>query len=223
MKTEDLIVGLARDSGLVRRLPHPWVRAAVWVTATTIYLAGLVLFMAPPGRLGAAFVDLRFSFEQVAAGLVGLTAGAAALTTVVPGRSRRVLVAPIVAGVLWSGTVAFGGVQDALQYGATGIPLRTDWPCVAAIVLTGSLPAAGLVHMLRRGAPLTPRITVALAVLAAAAFANVTACLVRPHDSSLTVLVWHGTSVLALCGVAGVLGTSVLKWSWSTHLEGTQP
>src|SRR5688572_8449118 len=98
MKTEDLIVGLARDVRPVRRLRHPWLRASMWVAATTIFLAGVVLFMAPPGHLIAAFTDLAFLFEQLAAGLVGLTAAAAALGTVVPGRSRRVFIAPIAAG-----------------------------------------------------------------------------------------------------------------------------
>jgi hypothetical protein len=224
MKTEDLIVGLARDLRPVRRLRHPWLRATMWVAATILYLAGIVLFMAPPGRLGAAVVDLRFLFEQLAAGLVGLTAGGAALATVVPGYTRRVFIAPIAASVLWIGLVTIGGVQDVLRHGATGIPLQTDWPCVTAIVMTGALPAVALVYMLRRGAPLTPRMTLALAVLSAAALANVSACLVRPHETSITVLLWHGTTVLALCGVAGLLGTSVLKWTWpSTHLEGAQP
>lgn len=107
-------------------------------------------------------------------------------------------------------------MQDLLRYGATGIPLHTDWPCVVAIVMTGALPAVALVGMLRRGAPLTPRMTLAFAALSAAALANVGACLVRPHDTSITVLLWHGTTVIALCGVAGLLGTSVLKWTWSS-------
>jgi hypothetical protein len=220
MKTEDLMAGLARDVRPVRRLRHPWLRATMWVAATTIYLAAVVLLMAPPGRLAAAFGDLRFLFEQLAAGLVGLTAGAAALATVVPGRSRRVFIAPIAAGALWSIIVAIGCAQDALRYRATGIPLQTDWPCVVAIVMIGALPAVALVHMLRRGAPLTPRITLALAGLSAAALANVSACLVRQHDTSLTVLLWHATTVLALCGAAGLLGTSLLKWTWASPWPG---
>jgi len=207
MKTEDLMAGLARDVRPVRRLRHPWLRATTWVAATTIYLAAVVLLMAPPGR------GLRF--EQLAAGLVGLTAGAAALATIVPGRSRRVFMAPIAAGALWITIVAIGCVQDALRYRATAIPIQMDWPCVAAIVMIGALPAVALVHMLRRGAPLTPRITLALAALSVAALANASACLVRQHDTSITVLLWHGTTVLALCGAAGLLGTSLLKWTWS--------
>jgi hypothetical protein len=215
MKTEDLIVGLAREAGPVQRLRHPWLRATGWVAATTTYLAAVVLFMAAPGRLVAAFGDPRFSFEQLAAGLVGLTAGAAALATVVPGYGRRVWIAPIAAGVMWIAILAIGGVQDLLRYGTTGIPLHTDWPCVVAIVTTGALPALALVGMLRRGAPLAPRMTLVLAALSAAALANVIACIARPHDSSITVLLWHGTTVLGLCGVGGLLGTSVLKWTWS--------
>jgi hypothetical protein len=215
MKTEDLIVGLARDASPVQRLRHPWLRATVWVAATTVYLAGVVLFMAPAGRLGAAFADPRFSFEQFAAGLVGLTAGAAALASVVPGSGRRILIAPIAAGVLWMAIVAIGVVQDLLRYGTTGIPLHTDWPCVVAIVMIGALPAIALVGMLRRGAPLAPRMTLFLATLSAAALANVSACLMVPHDTSITVLLWHGTTALALACGAGVVGTSVLDWKLS--------
>jgi hypothetical protein len=214
MKTEDLIVGLARDAGPVRRLWHPWRRATMWVAATTAYLAGVLLLMAPPDRLILAFGDLRFSLEQLTAGLVGLTGGAAALATVVPGYGRRVLIGPIAAGLLWIAIVAIGGVQDLLRYGASGIPLHADWPCVVAIVVAGIPPVIALVHMLRRGAPLTPRLSLVLAVLSAAALANVIPCLVRPHDTSITVLLWHGTTVLVLCGVAGVLGSSTLTWAW---------
>src|SRR5688572_5562221 len=140
MKTEDLIAGLARDAHPVRRLPHPWLRAAMWTTATAIYLAVVVVLMAPPGRLSAAF-ELRFSFEQLAAGLLGLTAAAAALATVVPGYRRRVFIAPVAASTMWIVIVGIGGLQDLLRYGSTGVPLQTDWPCVVGIVLTGALPA----------------------------------------------------------------------------------
>ena len=81
------------------------------------------------------------------------------------------------------------------------------------IVATGALPAAGLLHMLRQGAPVTPHLTMALAALSAVALANVTACLVRSHDSSVTVLLWHGTSALVIAGVAALLGSSILKWT----------
>jgi hypothetical protein len=214
MKTEDLIVGLARDAGQVRRLRHPWRRATLWFAATTAFLGGVLLLMAPPDRLTLALGDLRFSLEQLTSGLVGLTASAAALATVVPGYGRRVLIGPIAAGLLWVAIVAIGDVQDLLRYGPSGATLHTDWPCVVAIVGAGILPAITLVRMLRRGAPLTPRLSLALAALSAASLANIIPCLVRPHDTGITVLLWHGTTVLVLCGVAGMLGSSILTWAW---------
>jgi hypothetical protein len=213
MKTEDLIVELARDAVPVQRLRHPWLRASVWVSATTAYLAAVAMAMASPDRLIAAFGDLRFTLEQLAAALIGLTAGAAALALVIPGNGRRVLIAPVGACVLWIAIVAIDGAQDLLRYGQNGIPLQTDWPCVVAIVMVGALPAAGLIWMLRRGAPLSPRMTLLLAALSAAALANVIACLVRPHDTSFTVLLWHGATIVSLCGLGSVLGPSMLKWT----------
>jgi hypothetical protein len=225
MKTEDFIVGLAREAHPVRRLPPPWRRARLWAVATAIYLAAVVVFMAPPDRLATAFGDLRFLFEQVAAALVGLTASAAALATVVPGHSRRVLIAPIAASLLWIATVAIGGWHDALRYGAAGTGLQTDWPCMVAITMIAIPPAVALVRMLQYGAPLTSRLTLALAALSAAGFANVAACVMRPHESTLTVLLWHGTLALVLCGIAALLGTSVLNWSRaaSSHQRTRQP
>ena len=59
--------------------------------------------------------------------------------------------------------------------------------------------------MLRRGAPLTPDLTVGLAALAALSVANIDACLTRAHAFALTVLLWHGGPVAAigtLCALA---------------------
>jgi len=213
MKTEDFIVGLAREAHPVRRLGHPWRRAALWTVATAIYLAIVVVFMAPPDRLAAAFGDLRFLFGQLAAVVVGLTASAAALATVVPGYSRRVVMAPIAALLVWIATVGISGWHDALRYGASGVGLQTDWPCMRAITMIAIPPAVALVRMLQYGAPLTSRLTLSLAALSAAGLGNVAACVIRPHESTLTVLLWHGTLALLLCGFAALLGTSVLNWS----------
>ena len=212
MKTEDLLVALARDAKPLQRLRHPWHRGAMWAAATCVYLAGIALFLAPAERIGDAFVDVRFAIEQVVAIVVGVTAAAAALATTVPGYGSRVLIAPIAAGILWIGIVAIGGLPDLLRYEASEILFRTDWPCVMAIVVTGALPAVGLFRMVRRGAPVTPRVTMALVALSAAILANVIACLVRAHDSSVTVLLWHGTLALAITTAAAFLGTSMLKW-----------
>jgi hypothetical protein len=51
-----------------------------------------------------------------------------------------------------------------------------------------------------------------MAVLAAAALANVTACFSHPHPSSLTTLLWHGATVGALVAAAALAGPWMFPW-----------
>ena len=80
------------------------------------------------------------------------------------------------------------------------------------IALGSALPALGMMLMLRRGAPLTPRVTTALAVLAAAALANVGVCVSHPHPSTAVVLIWHGATLLVLVATSSWAGRSLLAW-----------
>ena len=109
----------------------------------------------------------------------------------------------------------FSGVE---AIGTVGLAPQREWLCVAMIAIGGALPALGMALKLRHGAPLTPRITMALAVLAAAGLANVGACVSHPHPSSAVVLIWHGVTVLSLVAVSSG-GTSVLSWDRLRHLN----
>jgi hypothetical protein len=219
MKTDDLIHRLTQDVKPVRPLRHPWRRALLWATASAIYLYGFVALMSPGAVWSAGLSDLRFIVEQMAAIAVGVVAAAAAVATVVPGRSHRTVVVAVAVAAAWVVIVVAGSFQDVLRMGAAGLGVRADWPCVFAIVTGAAAPAVALAMTLRRGAPLTPRMTLALVGLSAAALANVGSCLLRVHDTSLTVLVWHGATVLAAAVVSGVLGTSVLKWRLPSYPE----
>ena len=66
--------------------------------------------------------------------------------------------------------------------------------------------------MLRRGAPLTPRLTAALGGLAAAGLANVGVRIVHPEDVSVMLLFWHVGSVIVLSTVAGAAGRYLFNW-----------
>ena len=70
-----------------------------------------------------------------------------------------------------------------------------------------------LTVMLRRGAPLNPAATAALAALAVGAMANVGACLSLPHANNAITLVWHGGVVLVLAAVAALTARLVFRWS----------
>ena len=153
----------------------------------------------------------RFVWEQAAALATGLTAAVAAFATVVPGRSRRLALLPLVPLTVWLFSVGQQCAQDWSAY--RGLPLIVaHWVCFPVTVLMGAIPSVAIVVMLRRGAPLTPRLTTALAALAVAGLANFGVRFVHSADASFVVLVWHLMAVFGLSLVLTRLGTHVFRW-----------
>jgi hypothetical protein len=96
---------------------------------------------------------------------------------------------------------------------ATVLGANHEWVCVGFIVIGGAPLMLMLTVMLRRGAPLSPAATAALAALAVAVMANVGACLSLPHANSAITLVWHGGVVLVLAAAAALTARLVFRWS----------
>jgi hypothetical protein len=112
----------------------------------------------------------------------------------------------LVAALVW------GLVVDVRMQGTLGMGRETDWPCVLSISLGGVLLWVIGVAMLRRGAPMTPRVSGLLAGVAALSVANIEACLSRSHTFAITILLWHGmTTVLFVVAFAQV-GRGLLTW-----------
>ena len=211
--TEQLIRTLALDVEPVRPLGRPSLRAAAWAAGAVLYLGVLILVMSPRDDLGARIQDPRFLIEQLAALLMGVTAAAAALASVVPGFPRRVLLLPLAPLAAWLGVIGFGAVQDIQLSGlGAGLFLQADWRCVATILAGAAVPAVAMVRMLRRGAPLTPHLTAGLGGLAAAGLGNLGVCLFHPHSSNLVLLIWHAGTVLLLAALAAWVGSRILRW-----------
>jgi hypothetical protein len=212
MNTDLLIDRLARDFKPVRPLRRPWMRTALWLLGTSLYLGALTLSMTSKDDVAANVTHWRFIVQQLAAIAIGISAAVAALISVAPGYSRRVFLLPALMVTAWLGTLIVGFPQEWHQAGLVGPAVQREWVCVLTIVLGGAVPAVGLAVMLRRGAPLTPRLATALAVLASAGLANVVACVSHPHPSSIAVLVWHGSTIVVLFCFGGSVGRSVLTW-----------
>lgn len=212
MNTDDLIARLGREATPVAPLPAPGIRTAWWAVGGALYLfaVGAMKFLAmSPG--GVVLAPL-YVLEQTAALATGVAAARAALTSVVPGAGDRPWRLPAVAAAAWLGLVfveAAGNVQTA---GTLGLTRETDWPCVASMMFGGALLGGPLVWMLRRGAPLTPRVTAWLAGVAAVSVANVEACLTRPHAFAATVLVWHGATAILVAALFAAAGRRWLPW-----------
>lgn len=205
---------LAADAPPVRPLASPWLRTSVWFALSAAYIAALIAVMSPgPSR----FAGIRLSpfwFEQAAATGTGIAAAAAALLSVVPGRSRQWVILPAIPVAVWLGILASGCLRDWAQRGGAGMVVQADWQCTLAMLLGAFLPLVALMLGVRRGAPLTPTATAALAGLAGAALSSVVACVSRPapHPTTMTVVVWHLGTVFFMTTVTAWTGRRLLAW-----------
>ena len=224
MDTEQLIHQLADHPAPVRRLPAPWRRAAVWFAISLPYVVVVVFTHSMPASmpidLSQMLHDRQFIIEQIATLLTAITAVMAAFCSVVPGYDRRILLVPLLPLVIWLLSLGEGCVNDWIRLGARGLALRPDWNCLPPAALIGIVPALAIVIMLRRGAPLYPRITLALAALAVAALGNFGLRIYHVGDASIMVLVWHFGSVIVLALLASWIGQIVLRWKTADRAAG---
>jgi hypothetical protein len=212
MNTDRLVEHLARDLRPAYALRAPWVRAGWWLVGAVAYLSMLALTMTSRADV-AGNGGWLFLLGQIGAVATAAAAAIAAFASTVPGFSRRVLVIPIAAATVWLGGLAVGAVGEWNAAGVAGLAAPREWLCVVTIVLGGALPWLMIASMLRQGAPLAPRVTAALGALAVAALANIAACVSHPHPSSLVTLVWHGSTIVALIGLATAAANYVaLSW-----------
>jgi hypothetical protein len=212
VNTEGLIRRIADGAAPIRRLPSPMRRTALWLATATPYVAAVVLLMSPRLDLAEKLAEFRFQIEQLAALATAFTAAVAAFSAVVPGRSRAMWLLPMAPLAVWLGSLGQGCWQAWLRVGPDGLELRPDWICFPAIAMVGVVPAVVMVMMLRRGAPLSPHLTVALGALAAAALGNFGLRFFHPQDASLMVLFWQFGSVALLAALAGWFGRRVIGW-----------
>jgi hypothetical protein len=214
LSTDDLIRGLAADMTRVRPLASPWLRAGAWLALSASYLVFLYLLWPHPPA--AAPMDQRFAIEQIAALATALTAGVAAFSLIVPGRSRMIAWLPLAPVAVWMATVC-QACADEWSAGSPIMPILPHWGCLAATVITGAVPAILMLVMLRRGAPLLPRLTTLLGALAVAGLANVCIRFVHTSDTSFVVLTWHVAAVMALAGALASRGQHAFNWRHVIH------
>src|SRR5262249_22139581 len=142
---------------------------------------------------------------------------------VVPGYDRRILLIPLLPLAAWLASLGEGCWRNWVALGADGLVLRADWDCLPPAILIGIVPAIAMVVMLRRGAPLLPRVSIALGALAVAALANLGLRLFPVGDASVMVLFWHLGGAAVLAAVAALAGRRVLYWRHATAERGAVP
>ena len=212
MRTDDLIDRLGRDVTVTRPLPTPGMRTTVWMVWAVSYLIVVAVMMFAVMSSAGVTPTPLYLVQQSAALVTGIMAARAALASVIPGANDRVWVLPAIGVATWAAALLWAGVLDLQASGTLGVTSQSDWPCVASMTVGGLLVGAPLAWMLRRGAPLTPNLTLGLAALAALSIANIEACLTRPHAFALTVLLWHGSTVAAIAALCALMGHRWLRW-----------
>jgi hypothetical protein len=178
----------------------------------------VLLYLLWPHPPAVAAVDQRFAIEQIAALATALTAGVAAFSLTIPGRSRMIALLPFAPLAVWMATVGQACANE-WSVGSPIMPILPHWGCFAATVIIGAVPAILMVAMLRRGAPLLPRLTTLLAALAVAGLANVCIRFLHSSDTSFVVLTWHVAAVMALAGALASRGQHAFSWR---HVIGTK-
>jgi hypothetical protein len=212
LQTNDLIRHLSANVAPVRRLSPPWMQAMQWLSIALLSIAGVILLVSPRPDLALKLSDPGYLVEQGSAFATAVTAAIAAFCMVVPGHSRKLALLPVIPLAFWIGSLGLGCLQEWLEAGGDALRLKPDWVCLPAIAMVGAVPALAMVAMLRRGAPLAPRMTIALGALAAAAIGDFGLRLFHMQDAGLTVFVWQFGSVALLSALAGLSGTRLLRW-----------
>jgi hypothetical protein len=212
MDTDELITRLSADLQPVRPLRPPWARAVLWVGLALPCVVAVVWRELMMVDAAQAAINARFMIEQAATLATALTAAVAAFGSTIPGFDRRILLLPLAPLALWLASVGHGCLQDWIRLGANGLTVRADWDCLPMAAIIGIIPAAAMAVMLRRGLPLHPRLTLALAALAVASVANFGLQFAHVRDASIMVLTWHLGAAAVLSALGGLLGERVIGW-----------
>jgi hypothetical protein len=213
VRTDELIVQLARAAGPVRPLPGPSVRLARWTAAAAAMTALGVIVIGPRADVLTAIYQPTFVALAVATLGTALLSAAGAFVLSVPGVERSPLqrAVPLVAGGVWALVLVVllttGG--DPVQ---RILALPFHWACVIEIVGLSIVPSWVLFVMLRRAAPLRRAWSAAFATLAAVALAAVATQVICPLDDPAHQLVGHLLPVALLSLSGTIVGRRWLNW-----------
>lgn len=201
MKTDELILQLAKSAAPVRLLPPPFARTLRWLAMATMVGAVAVTAIGPRADLAAAVTRPAVLASLLALLIAAVSAAAAAMTMSVPGveRSPAQRAVPIAAIVAWAGTWLL-----MMATSPAGHARLFHAGCAIEIAVLGVACGWTLVAMLRRAAPLKPAWTAGIAAIAAVTVASAATQLICPIDDPAHQLVGH-VLVAAVVGLTAFI------------------
>ena len=207
--TDQLINLLSEQAPPKKQSVHPMLLLLVWVVGAFAYAA----FLASFGLRHDLFAKLQetlFLSEIVSLSAVVVTSGLALIYLAYPDmRQQKFLLAfPVVALLVFAAVLG-------LEYQA--MPPETPLPpltvqCTICILLYATLPAVGLLRLLRKQATTHPQITGALIILAANSIGALALRLHGETDSIPHLMTWHYLPMFIVSIAGMLLGRIFLKW-----------
>lgn len=196
--TEALIGQLAAELRPVRRLPRPWLRAALWLGC--LGLGAVALAMVSDVRVVLARLTAAPEMWMAAVGSVAtaVLAALAACLLSVPGYSRHWAWLPLPGVLLWLGSSGLGclrGVALATLHGGRWDALTLCVPFILKTSVALAIPMAVLLWWAR---PLRPGLVALQGGLAVAAGSASLLWFIHPFDASYEDLLIHLTAIAAV-------------------------
>lgn len=211
-RTSDLIDVLVADATPVRRLRPPAARAACWLLFAAVVMLFVGIAHGVRADLAVKLHQPLFATGVVAAVATGILAATAAFLASVPSRSRRWLLLPAPATLVWVATIGYGCLTNWVAIGPEGMSPGETARCFATLVLVGTPLSLVMLIMLRHVARLAPGPVTMVGSLAVAAMTAVALSILHPLDATAMILLWNlGVAGLYLL-LSGWYGQRLLGW-----------
>ena len=210
--TPDLIESLVARAAPVQRLRPPLARAVGWLLFAALILALLAVSHGVRPDLELRLQQPAFAVGIAASLLTGVLAAIASFAASVPDRSRRWLLLPVPALLVWLATVGYGCLTAWVSIGPGGISLGETARCFATLVLVGAPLSLAMLVMLRYAALLSPTPVAITGSLAVAAMTSTALSLFHPLDATVMILIWNVGVAALLVGLGGLYGRRMFSW-----------
>lgn len=211
MRTDELIVQLARSARPIRPLPPPGVRAMRWFAAALLVMVVAIVGIGPRADLRLALSQPVFLGSLVALLLTLASGMTAAFVLAVPGaeRSPAQRFLPLLTAAGWAAIWLVVVSTTDVPAGRATAPFHSACAIQIAVcaVATGWL----LFVMIARAAPLQPLWTAAVASLASMATGAAVAQILCPVDDPWHQLIGHVAIALVVAGAGLVAGRRTLE------------
>lgn len=211
MRTDELIVQLARAASPIRPLPPPGIRAVRWLTAALFVMIVAIALGGPRADLAAALGQPIFLVSFAALVLTLGSGASAAFVLSVPGAERSLAqhVLPVLTAATWTAIwLSVWSTADA-PAGPRTAPIHRA--CALQIAMCALATGWLLFTMIVRAAPLRPLWTAAVAGLASMAAGAAVAQVFCPIDDARHQLAGHVLVGLMVAGAGFLAGALVLS------------